>query len=142
MKVSRKARLMSDINVTPFVDVMLVLLVIFMVAAPLMTHGIKIEAPRTSHDKMEMDDKGITISVDVDRRVFINQYELRPDEVAERLPVILDVKHTREVYLKADKSIPYGFIMSLMARIRSAGIENIGMVTEPAVGQKGRREVL
>ncbi len=140
MITSGKGRLMSDINVTPFVDVMLVLLIIFMVTAPMMTHGVKVETPQTTHQKMDVDAKALIISIDASRRVFINNYQLNASEVRERLPTILDVKQTGEVYLKADKSLPYGLVMDVMAQIRDAGIEKIGMVTEPApVSREGRR---
>nr|WP_150081775.1 protein TolR [Chlorobium limicola] len=129
---SGKKGLMSDINVTPFVDVMLVLLIIFMVTAPMMTHGVKVDTPQTTHEKMDIDAKALIISIDGNRKVFINQYQLDADEVRDRLPGILDVRQTREVYLKADKSLPYGLVMDVMAQIREAGIEKIGMVTEPA----------
>ncbi len=131
MMTSGKGSLMSDINVTPLVDVMLVLLIIFMVTAPMMTHGVKVETPETTHEKLDVDPKGLMISIDASRRVFVNQYELRASEVREKLPTLLDVGETREVYLKADKSLPYGLVMDVMAQIRDAGIENIGMVTEP-----------
>ncbi len=127
---------MSDINVTPFVDVMLVLLIIFMVTAPMMTHGVKVEMPQTTHQKMDVNEKALVISIDASRRVFINQYQLNASEVRQKLPTILDVKQTGEVYLKADKSLPYGLVMDVMAQIRDAGIEHIGMVTEPAVVSK------
>ncbi len=140
MKTSGKGRLMSDINVTPFVDVMLVLLVIFMVTAPMMTHGVKVEAPQTSHKKMAVNEDALVITVDASRRVFINNYQLNASDVRKKLPTILDVKQSREVYLKADKSLPYGLVMDVMAQIRDAGIEKIGMVTEPApVVHEGRR---
>jgi len=131
MMTSGKKGLMSEINVTPFVDVMLVLLIIFMVTAPMMTHGVKVDTPQTTHEKMDIDAKALIISIDGNRQVFINQYQLDASEVGERLPSILDVRQTREVYLKADKSLPYGLVMSVMAQIREAGIEKIGMVTEP-----------
>ncbi|MGB0132031.1 protein TolR [Chlorobium sp.] len=131
MMTSGKKGLMSEINVTPFVDVMLVLLIIFMVTAPMMTHGVKVDTPQTTHEKMDIDAKSIIIAIDANRQVFINQYQLDASEVGERLPTILDVRQTREVYLKADKSLPYGLVMNVMAQIREAGIEKIGMVTEP-----------
>ncbi len=130
-KSSGGARLLSEINVTPFVDVMLVLLIIFMVTAPMMVHGVKVETPETSHEQMDVEPEALIISVDENRQVFINQYQLAPDELLERLPEIIDIKKSGEVYLKADKSLPYGFVMFVMAQIRDAGIEKIGMVTEP-----------
>jgi biopolymer transport protein TolR len=140
MMVSGKGRLMSDINVTPFVDVMLVLLIIFMVTAPMMTHGVKVDTPQTSHQRMDVDEKAVIISIDASRQVFINQYQLNSSEVRNRLPTILDVKRTREVYLKADKSLPYGVVMDVMAQIRDAGIETIGMVTQQAAVKKDGRK--
>ena len=131
MMTSGKKGLMSEINVTPFVDVMLVLLIIFMVTAPMMTHGVKVETPKTTHEKMDIDAKALIISIDAQRQVFINKYQLDASEVRDRLPAILDIRQTGEVYLKADKSLPYGLVMDVMAQIRDAWIEKIGMVTEP-----------
>ena len=130
----RSSRLLSEINVTPFVDVMLVLLIIFMVTAPMMIHGVKVEAPETSHEKIDVEPEALIVSVDENRQVFINKYQLAPDELKERLPEIIDINTAGEVYLKADKSLPYGFVMFIMAQIRDAGIEKIGMVTEPGKG--------
>jgi biopolymer transport protein TolR len=127
---------MGDINVTPFVDVMLVLLIIFMVTAPMMTHGVKVDTPMTTHGQMDVDAKSLMISIDASGQVFINDAQLKASEIREKLPIILDVKQVKEVYIKADKSLPYGVVMHVMAQIRDAGIEKIGMVTEPASGQQ------
>jgi biopolymer transport protein TolR len=139
MMTGQKTRLMSEINVTPFVDVMLVLLVIFMVTAPMMTSGVKVEVPQTSHERMDVDSKALVISVDGSRRVTINDFQLDADELAAQLPRILESKQAEEVYLKADRSLPYGFVMSVMASIREAGVEKIGMVTEPVASQAKKR---
>jgi biopolymer transport protein TolR len=140
MMSSKKGRLLSEINVTPFVDVMLVLLIIFMVTAPMMTHGVKIDAPKTTLKKMEVQEHAVIIAIDASRRVFINDKQLAASEVREKLPMLLDIQHTKEVHLKADKSLPYGLVMDVMAQIKDAGIEKIGMVTEPAsVMQQGGR---
>ncbi len=140
MIMSGKGRLMSDINVTPFVDVMLVLLIIFMVTAPMMTHGVKVDIPKTTLKKMGVQDHAVLITIDASRRVSINNDQLDVSEVRRRLPALLDVSRTQEIYLKADKSLPYGVVMDLVAQIKDAGIEKIGMVTEPvlAVEQGGR----
>ena len=131
---------MGDINVTPFADVMLVLLIIFMVTAPMMTHGVKVDTPQTTHGQMDVDAKSLMISIDASGQVFINDAQLKASEIREKLPFILDVKQVKEVYVKADKSLPYGVVMNVMAQIRDAGIEKIGMVTEPASGkQEGGR---
>lgn len=131
MMTGQKTRLMSEINVTPFVDVMLVLLVIFMVTAPMMTSGVKVDVPQTSHERMDIDSRSLVVSVGADRQVTINEFRIAPEELASQLPRILESKQADEVYLKADRSLPYGFVMSVMSSIREAGVEKIGMVTEP-----------
>ncbi len=131
---------MSDINVTPFVDVMLVLLIIFMVTAPMMTHGVKVDTPKTTLKKMDVQEHAVVITIDAASRVSVNNDQLHVSEVRDKLPTLLDVVRTQEVYLKADKSLPYGVVMDVIAQIRDAGIEKIGMVTEPALAeQKGGR---
>ncbi len=139
MMTGQKTRLMSEINVTPFVDVMLVLLVIFMVTAPMMTSGMKVDVPQTTHERMDIEPKGLVVSVDAARRVTINDYQLDASQIAERLPKILESMKADEVYLKADRTLPYGFVMSVMASIREAGVEKIGMVTEPSVQDSQKR---
>jgi len=138
MMTGQKTRLMSEINVTPFVDVMLVLLIIFMVTAPMMTSGMKVDVPQTTHERMDIDPKGLVVSVNASRKVMINDYQLDASELADRLPKILESMKADEVYLKADRTLPYGFVMSVMASIREAGVEKIGMVTEP--GESNRQE--
>jgi biopolymer transport protein TolR len=139
MMTGQKTRLMSEINVTPFVDVMLVLLVIFMVTAPMMTSGMKVDVPKTTHERMEIDSKSLVVSVDASRRVMINEYQLDASQIAERLPGILESMKADEVYLKADRTLPYGFVMSVMASIREAGVQKIGMVTEPGSPDRQNR---
>ncbi|UWX57019.1 protein TolR [Chlorobaculum sp. MV4-Y] len=139
MMTGQKTRLMSEINVTPFVDVMLVLLVIFMVTAPMMTSGMKVDVPQTTHERMDIDPKGLVVSIDASRKIMINDYQLDESQIAERLPKILESMKAEEVYLKADKTLPYGFVMSVMASIRDAGVEKVGMVTEPSVTDSQKR---
>jgi biopolymer transport protein TolR len=139
MMTGQKTRLMSEINVTPFVDVMLVLLVIFMVTAPMMTSGMKVDVPQTTHERMDIDSKGLVVSVDASRKIMINDYQLDASEITARLPKILESMKAEEVYLKADRTLPYGFVMSVMASIREAGVEKIGMVTEPSVPESQKR---
>jgi biopolymer transport protein TolR len=136
MITSGKSRLMSDINVTPFVDVMLVLLIIFMVTAPMMTHGVKVDTPKTTLKKMDVQEHAVVITIDAASRVSVNNDQLHVSEVRDKLPTLLDVVRTQEVYLKADKSLPYGVVMDVIAQIRDAGIEKIGMVTEPALAEQ------
>lgn len=139
MMTGQKTRLMSEINVTPFVDVMLVLLVIFMVTAPMMTSGMKVDVPQTTHERMDIDSKGLVVSVDASRKIMINDYQLDASEITARLPKILESMKAEEVYLKADRTLPYGFVMSVMASIREAGVEKIGMVTEPGDSDRKQR---
>ena len=124
---------MSDINVTPFVDVMLVLLVIFMITAPLMKHGMKVQLPKESISPLPSKKTSPTITLKSSKRMFWGEQEL------DNLPAIIDrVKEYKkqnengEVYLKADKKLDYGFVMHVLASIKRAGIQNIGMVTEPS----------
>lgn len=127
----KKTRLMSEINVTPFVDVMLVLLVIFMVTAPMMTSGMKIDLPRSTHERMDIDSKALVVNVDASGSVMIGDNRFNASEVAKRLPGIIGSLKPQEVYLKADRALSYGLVMSIMASIREAGVEKIGMVTDP-----------
>ncbi len=131
MRRERDYRLMADINVTPLVDVMLVLLVIFMITAPLMQHGIDIELPRESTSAVEVKEVP-TITVKRNKAIFWNK-EAVPTLLAltERLNGYLSRKKDGAVYFRADRTLDYGFVMKVMATIRRAGVQNIGMVTEP-----------
>jgi len=129
-------RFMSDINVTPFVDVMLVLLVIFMVTAPMMMHGLDISLPETTAEPLESEKENLIITIDKNNQVYINDYKVTVDFLKEKLTKILEGRTDREVFLKADKDISYGAVVQVMAEIRGAGVEKLGMVTEPAVFDK------
>jgi biopolymer transport protein TolR len=129
-------RFMSDINVTPFVDVMLVLLVIFMVTAPMMMHGLDISLPETTAEPLETEKENLIITIDKNNQVFINDYKVTVDFLKEKLAKILEGRTDREVFLKADKDISYGAVVQVMAEIKGAGVEKLGMVTEPAVFDK------
>ena len=129
-------RFMSDINVTPFVDVMLVLLVIFMVTAPMMMHGLDISLPETTAEPLESEKENLIITIDKNNQVYINDYKVTVDFLKEKLAKILEGRTDREVFLKADKDISYGAVVQVMAEIKGAGVEKLGMVTEPAVFDK------
>ncbi|MCP4374374.1 MAG: protein TolR [Deltaproteobacteria bacterium] len=122
---------MSQINVTPFVDVMLVLLIIFMVTAPMMMEGINVSLPEASSKPLVLDKKPLVISINSDKKVFINDFNVTVDHLGEKLIKILDGKTDREVFLKADRNISYGMVVRVMSEIKGAGIENLGMVTIP-----------
>lgn len=121
--------LMSEINVTPFVDVMLVLLIIFMVAAPLMTVGVPITLPETQAKEMNSDTQPITISVNQGGQVFLQETEIPLDEVVAKLTAIAAAGYEERIYVRGDKTADYGTVMQVMARISSAGYKNIGLVT-------------
>ena len=124
--------LMSDINVTPFVDVMLVLLIIFMVTAPMMVEGLNVDLPEATAKPLDSEKEHLVITIDKNHLVYINDFKVAVDFLGEKLNKMLQGRSDREVYLKADKKIPYGIVVRVMAEIKKAGIEQLGMVTEPA----------
>jgi biopolymer transport protein TolR len=128
--------LMSDINVTPFVDVMLVLLIIFMVTAPMMIEGLNVDLPEATAKPIDSEKEHLVITIDKNHLVYINDFKVAVDFLGEKLNKMLQGRSDREVYLKADKNIPYGIVVQVMAEIKKAGIEQLGMITEPAVLKK------
>lgn len=122
---------MSDINVTPFVDVMLVLLIIFMVTAPMMTQGVDVALPEATAEPLPAEKEQLIISIDNKTTVFINDVPVTVDDLNEKLKRIMSNRSDREVYLKADKDIPYGTVVRVMSEIKLAGVEKLGMVTVP-----------
>ena len=137
-------RLMSDINVTPFVDVMLVLLIIFMVTAPMMVQGVDVDLPEVSAKAMTTEKENLTVTIDKQGNIFINDFQVRMDYLKEKLEKILAGNTDREVFFRADKDVAYGLVVGVMAQIKAAGIEKLGMVTDPfdddtgtASGKKG-----
>jgi biopolymer transport protein TolR len=128
---SNADRLMSDINVTPFVDVMLVLLVIFMVTAPMMMQGVDVTLPEATAKPLVAQKDNLVITIDKDQQVHINDFAVETDYLREKLSKILENRSEREVYFRADQSVPYGVVVKVMAEIKAAGVEKLGMVTVP-----------
>ena len=122
-------RLMSEINITPFVDVMLVLLVIFMVTAPILVHGIKVNLPSAAARALKAPEKTIVVSVTSGRDIYINKYAVGLPDLTRKLTAIYKNRSDKQVFLKASSSLPYGYVISVMAAIKDAGISKIGMVT-------------
>ena len=128
-------KMMSDINVTPFVDVMLVLLIIFMVTAPMMMSGVDVDLPEATNEPLSAQEDPLMITINKDGQVFISDYEVSVDSLGEKLLKVLEGRESKKVYLSGDKAVPYGVVARVMSELTTAGIENLGMVTDPAVSE-------
>jgi len=126
---------MSQINVTPLVDVMLVLLIIFMVTAPMMQQGVQVNLPKAQAKALSAQEETVVVSIDKSGKTFINSAEISPGELKSRLSSMFENRTKKEVFLKADRTVPYGEVVKTMAEIKGAGIERLGMVTEPSQGK-------
>ena len=122
---------MSDINVTPLVDVMLVLLIIFMVTAPMMMQGINVSLPKTTSKPLPAEKEHLIITVDRSQQIYINDYKVALEGLQTKLKKIYEGRSDEKVYLRADKGVPYGVIVRVMSEVKNAGVEKLGMVTEP-----------
>lgn len=127
----RARRAIGEINVTPFVDVMLVLLIIFMVAAPLLTVGVQVDLPKTEAKSMPVEQEPLSITVLADGRVYLQTEEVPYDEVLVRLTALAGEGYDRRIFIRADSTADYGVVMQVMARINAAGYRNLGLVTDP-----------
>lgn len=126
----RRGGAISEINVTPLVDVMLVLLIIFMVAAPMMTVGVPIDLPQTSANALNSDTQPITISVNASGQIHLQETEIQAEEVAAKLQAIATTGYNERIFVRADSGAAYGMVADVMARIQAAGFKNIGLVTQ------------
>ncbi|HXX54358.1 MAG TPA: protein TolR [Thermodesulfovibrionales bacterium] len=130
MRVEKDREVMSEINVTPFVDVMLVLLIIFMVTAPLLQQGIDVNLPKAKGKDMPPEER-IALVIKRDQKIYMNDTPVTVDEMRRKLESVS--KMNPNIFLKADKDVPYGLVVEVMGEIKEAGIEKLGMVTEPAI---------
>jgi biopolymer transport protein TolR len=122
---------LAEINVTPLVDVMLVLLVIFIITAPMLVQGLKVNLPKQDAPAMNMqEDEPLILTLTEDRIILLGDEPVHPSMLADRLGLIL-AGQPRPVYLKADESLPYGFVVRVMATLDSVGVEQVGMITQP-----------
>jgi len=126
----RASRPMSEINVTPMVDVMLVLLIIFMVTAPLLTVGVPIELPKTEARQLEGDKEPLTISVDPEERIFLQDTELKIDELVPKLTAIAKNGYDERIFVRGDRRVNYGIVMRVMGTISAAGFRRIALISD------------
>lgn len=139
MSSGRRGGAMSEINVTPLVDVMLVLLIIFMVTAPLITQGVEVDLPKTKAEALEGTDKKMVLTVTKQKKIFIGTNSDNPipfEALEEKLKANAKLQAEKELYLHADRGLEYGFVIDVMAKLRRAGVEKLGMVTDPLEGGK------
>lgn len=124
-------KLMSDINVTPFVDVMLVLLIIFMVTAPMMMEGVEVNLPKTTTKNIKTPEDPLVLTVTKNKEIMLEKTKLRLEDIETKIGSILKYRKDNQILLKADKDVPYGFVVQVMAGVKRAGIDKLGMITEP-----------
>lgn len=121
----------SEINVTPFVDVMLVLLIIFMVTAPMMQQGIEVNLPKTASSGVELNEKPFVLIIGANGQIKIADTIIPMDQLKEKLTAILKTKKNKQIYIQADKKVDYGRVAEVMAESRAAGIFNLSFITQP-----------
>jgi biopolymer transport protein TolR len=122
---------MAEINVTPLVDVMLVLLIIFMVTAPLLQMGIDVNLPRVKAKSIDVAEEKLVLTITSAKEIFINKNRIPIGDLRTKLESIFTSRTDREVFMRADKTIPYGFVIEVMSEVRKAGVDKLGMITEP-----------
>ena len=132
----KRARPMSDINVTPFVDVMLVLLIVFMVSAPLLTVGVPLDLPQTQAKSLDQDKNPLTLSVNLKGQVFLNDTEIALDQLVPKLKAITEARGglDERIFVRGDKKVDYGTVMKVMGRLSQAGFRRVALVTEVEQG--------
>ncbi|MEA3486955.1 MAG: biopolymer transporter ExbD, partial [Thermodesulfobacteriota bacterium] len=135
MKYSRNRRNtatqpMSDINVTPLVDVILVLLIIFMVTAPMLQMGIDVNLPRVKAKTVDVGEEKLVLTINNKEEIFINKYKTSITGLKTKLESIFSSRINREIFMRADKEVPYGFVVRVMSEVRKAGVDKLGMITE------------
>ncbi len=127
----------SNINVTPLVDVMLVLLVIFMVTAPILQQGVSINLPKVKASALTGEEQQLVVAVNRTGQVYLNDTMITEPELGPKLQAILKIRPDRQVFLRADQNVRYGDVMRVISTIKGAGVERLGMVTEPPPEQRG-----
>jgi biopolymer transport protein TolR len=131
MMTNSRKTFMSDINVVPLVDVMLVLLIIFMVTAPMMMVGVEVNLPQTKAQSIKTQEDPLILTVNKNGEIFLEEHAMKLEELGTKIETIFKYRRDKEVILRADKDIPYGFVINVMAEVKRAGVAKLGMVTEP-----------
>ena len=121
---------LSEINVTPFVDVMLVLLIIFMVTAPMMLQGIDVNLPKAESKPIEIKEEELILTIAGGNKIFLNKQLISLHKLGPKLKELIQYRGNKDLYLKADQKIPYGFVIKVMAEAKKSGVERLGMITE------------
>ena len=122
---------MSEINVTPFVDVMLVLLIIFMVTAPLLTVGVQVDLPESSADSLSEDQEPLTLSINSKGEVFIQEYQVEFEKMVPKILAISNNRTDTRIYVRGDRSINYGRVLEIMGKLSGAGFSKVALISEP-----------
>ena len=121
---------MAEINVTPLVDVVLVLLIIFMVTAPMLQMGIDVNLPRVKSKSIDVTEEKLVLTINSAKEIFINKNKVPVTGLGAKLENIFANRIDREVFMRADKNVPYGFVVEVMSEVRKAGVDRLGMITE------------
>jgi len=127
-----RKNLVADINVTPLVDVMLVLLIIFMVTAPMMTQGLDVDLPETTTKSLRQEENPIVVTIDKEGKISLDKFSVTQKVLLQELGKYGKEVKEKPIYLKADKAVAYGIVVSVMADIKKAGFDKLGMITQPA----------
>ncbi|WP_419786040.1 protein TolR [Pseudodesulfovibrio sp.] len=136
MAIKTGGGFLNEINVTPFVDVMLVLLIIFMVTAPLMTQGVEVDLPVTKTVRnLPQDSEHLVLTVKKDGTIYLDEYAVQPDQLTEHLKQLVS-KQKKQLFLRADKEVAYGLVVRVMGDVKAAGIDRLGIVAEPDKDKK------
>jgi len=131
MMTNSRSKFMSEINVTPFVDVMLVLLIIFMVTAPMMMQGVEVNLPETKAQSIKTKEDPLILTVNKKGEIYLEEHPLKLEELGAKIETIFKYRREKELILRADKDIPYGVVIKVMAEVKRSGVTKLGMVTEP-----------
>ncbi|KPK27594.1 MAG: protein TolR [Nitrospira bacterium SG8_3] len=131
VSAGNEKKFMSDINVTPLVDVMLVLLIIFMVTAPMMMQGVEVNLPQTTAKSIKTREDPLILTINKKREIFLEDRQIGLNELENKMKSIFKYRRSKELLLRADKEVPYGFVIKVIAGVKEAGIDKLGMVTEP-----------